>query len=179
MLDDYRLLIITMIVQYSLAAFIVASFMSDQIAAAKLVAGWIASAILLIYLRNTGWKSTESLPRNVPFSRFFRVVAVSLVLLVAVGVGSANWMMIEGIRPAIGVSTALLVCLSFLHLGLGEAPLRVGIGLLTFLTGFEITYSILEPSLAVIGLLACVHVGIALVAGYLMQIRDAESEQHS
>ena len=65
-----------------------------------------------------------------------------------------------------------LICLSFLHLGLCEEPLRVGVGLLTFLSGFEITYSILEPSLAVVGLLACVHVGIALVCGYLMLVHD-------
>ena len=55
----------------------------------------------------------------------------------------------------------------FLQFGFNERPFRVGIGLFSMLSGFEIAYAKIEPSLAVIALLAAIHIGIALVVGYL------------
>jgi hypothetical protein len=172
LIDDRRLLVFTLAVQYALAAFLISFTLNLQIAAAKLVAGMVSCVILLIYLRTVKRNVADEMPRTIPFNRLFRVFAVLLVLLVAIGVSAGNLINLEGIPPEVGTGTALLICLSFLHLGLCEEPLRVGVGLLTFLSGFEITYSILEPSLAVVGLLACVHVGIALVCGYLMLVHD-------
>jgi hypothetical protein len=60
------------------------------------------------------------------------------------------------------------MALGLLHLGISEEPIRVGIGILTIMAGFEISYSAVEPSLAVIALLALVHLGLSLVIGYLL-----------
>jgi hypothetical protein len=60
--------------------------------------------------------------------------------------------------------------LGLLQIGITEEPLRVGAGLLTLLSGFEIAYSSIEPSLAVVALLAAVHLGIALVVSYLLLV---------
>lgn len=177
LLDDRRLLVFTLAVQYALVALLISFTLNVQIAGAKLVAGMVSCMILLIYLRTVKRNTAEDLARTIPFNRIFRFLAVLLVLLVAIGVSTVNLVNIEGIPPEIGTGTALLICLSFLHLGLCEEPLRAGIGLLTFLSGFEITYSILEPSLAVVGLLACVHVGIALVCGYLMLIHEIDQSK--
>ncbi len=177
LLDDSRLLVFTLAVQYALAALLISFTLNVQIAGAKLVAGMVSCMILLIYLRTVIRKPAEDIKKTNPFNRIFRILAVLLVLLVAIGVSTVNLINIEGIPSGIGASTALLICLSFLHLGLYEEPLRVGIGLLTFLSGFEVTYSILEPSLTVIGLLACVHIGIALVCGYLMLIHNIDQSE--
>jgi hypothetical protein len=175
--DDRRLLVFTLAVQYALVAFLISYMLNVQIAAAKLVAGMVSCVIFLIYLRTVRTDPVEDILRTIPFNRLFRVLAVLLVLLVAIGVSTGNLVNLEGLPPEIGTGTALLICLSFLHLGLCEEPLRVGIGLLTFLSGFEITYSILEPSLAVVGLLASVHVGIALVCGYLTLVHDIDQSE--
>lgn len=172
LLDDRRLLVITLIVQYVFVALIISFTLNIQIAGSKWIAGVVSSIIFYQYLRNMDWKRQASESGTIKFNRFFRFVAVLLVLLVAIGVSSVKLVDIEGIAPEVGLGTALLVCLSFLHLGLCEEPMRVGIGLLTLLSGFEITYSLLEPSLAVVGLLACVHISIALVTGYLMMIQE-------
>ncbi|MFA9489706.1 MAG: hypothetical protein ACERK1_00570, partial [Anaerolineales bacterium] len=55
-----------------------------------------------------------------------------------------------------------------LILGLFDSAFRVGIGLLVMLAGFDIIYSSVEPSLAIVALLALVHLGIALVVSYLL-----------
>ncbi len=177
LLDNRRLLVFTLAVQYALVSWIITFTLNVQVAAAKLVAGMVSCAILFIYVRSVKGNTADDLSRTIPFNRIFRILAVLLVLLVGIGVSAVNLVNFEGIPSEVGLGTALLVCLSFLHLGLCDEPLRVGIGLLTFLAGFELTYTILEPSLAVVGLLACVHIGIALVCGYLLLIRDVDQTQ--
>ncbi len=61
----------------------------------------------------------------------------------------------------------LLAGLGLLRIGLGETPMQVGFGLLTFLSGFDLFYVALEPSLAVAGLLGAVSFLIALATAYL------------
>jgi hypothetical protein len=46
---------------------------------------------------------------------------------------------------------------------------------LTFFTGFELFYSALEQSLAMLALLAVANLAIALVISYLVQARHAIS----
>ena len=177
LLDDRRLLILTLAGQYVFVGMLMSSTLNMQIAGSKWLAGMAACSIFFIYIRNSDEKFDMGVSRTIPFNRFFRIIAVMLVTLVAIGLGSVNLVNLEGIAPEVGLGTALLVCLSFLHLGLCEEPMRVGIGLLTFLSGFEITYSLIEPSLAVVGLLACVHIGIALVMGYLLMIQGVDPSE--
>jgi len=61
----------------------------------------------------------------------------------------------------------LLAGLGLLLIGLSEAPMQVGLGLLTFLSGFDLFYVALEPSLAVAALLGAVSFLIALATAYL------------
>jgi len=61
----------------------------------------------------------------------------------------------------------LLASLGLLLIGLSEAPMQVGLGLLTFLSGFDLFYVALEPSLAVAGLLGAVSFLIALATAHL------------
>jgi hypothetical protein len=177
LIDDRRLLLLILAVQYTFVALLISSTLNMQIAGSKWLAGIAACAIFLIYIRNTDGKLDIGESRTIPFNRFFRIIAVLLVILVAIGLGTVNLINLEGIAPEVGLGTALMVCLSFLHLGLCEEPMRVGIGLLTLLSGFEITYSLIEPSLAVVGLLACVHIGIALVMGYLLMIQGIDPSE--
>jgi len=58
--------------------------------------------------------------------------------------------------------------LGLLHIGISEDPFRVGLGLLTALAGFEIIYAAVEPSLAILALMAAVSIGISIIVSYLM-----------
>jgi hypothetical protein len=64
--------------------------------------------------------------------------------------------------------------MGLLQLGFQEEPVKVGIGLLTIISGFEVAYTTIEPSLAVMALLATVHLGIAVVVSYLLLIGSGE-----
>jgi len=69
------------------------------------------------------------------------------------------------------VGALFLVASSLLNLGLGTNQLRIGIGLLTLVSGAELIYGFIEPSLALIALLAMVHLGIVLVFSYIISIQ--------
>jgi hypothetical protein len=69
--------------------------------------------------------------------------------------------------------------MGLLHLGITSHILRVVIGLMTVLSGFEILYSTVEGSILVAALLAVINLGLALVGGYLLIASNAPGEAGS
>ncbi len=69
----------------------------------------------------------------------------------------------------------LLIGFGILQLGLTSHPLRVIIGLLTALSGFEVIYAAIESSNLVTGLLAGVNLGLALAGAYMLVAPSMES----
>jgi hypothetical protein len=55
-----------------------------------------------------------------------------------------------------------------LQLGITSQILRITLGLMTVLAGFELLYATVEGSALVAGLLAVINLGLALVGCYLM-----------
>jgi hypothetical protein len=70
----------------------------------------------------------------------------------------------------------ILIGMGLLHLGLTAQPLRISIGLLTTLAGFEIIYASVETSILVAGLLAGVNIGLGLVGAYMITASEMEQE---
>jgi hypothetical protein len=141
---------------------------SIQVAAAKLVAGLLACAIMVIARPSLPQRERSFGKGAVPSSLAFRAIAFCIVLLVAIGLSSQNWVSIPSQATSSRYVVSLLMSVGLLQLGLSDHPLRVGVGLLTLISGFEIIYSSLEPSLAVAALMAAVHLGIAVVVSYLL-----------
>jgi hypothetical protein len=69
------------------------------------------------------------------------------------------------------------MALGLLKLGLSEEPLNAGVGLFLLLGGFQLFYFGIEPSLAIVGLLAAVELGVALVVSYLAVLWYAPEEE--
>jgi hypothetical protein len=69
-----------------------------------------------------------------------------------------------------------LIGLGLLGLGLTTEPLKAGMGLFTFLTGFGLFYSALEQSAAMVAMLTMVSLTLALAIGYLTQARHIVTE---
>jgi hypothetical protein len=97
----------------------------------------------------------------------FRLLLASLVWIV---VALAAPVLVDTLNVSLPVAqgTLLLVGMGLLHLGITTRPLRVLLGLLTALAGFELIYAAIETSVLVAGLLAVVTLGLALVGAYLL-----------
>ena len=110
-------------------------------------------------------------------TRSFAAARVGLVLLLAFSMvpSTANWLTGVGVNPIRG--SLILIGMGLLHLGITSHVLRVVIGLMTVLSGFEILYSAVEGSVLVAGLLAVINLGLALVGAYLLLAQNAPQEE--
>lgn len=182
---DWRLSIAVLALQYMGVFVLVALSWPVQMAITKLVAGWMAGAVLgmaLVSIPTVGSEmdsgSREGISFAIEFSgRLFRFLAALMVGLAMFSVVSkvSEWLPGVGKEQALG--GMILMGIGLMQLGMTAKTLQVLIGLLTVLSGFEILYAALEISVLVTGLLAVVNLGLALVGAYLLvapSIEEAE-----
>jgi len=164
---DWRLLLAAIGVQYIGVFLLTALSWSIDIAVVKLVTGWMAAAILGMALINIppGLRIEDEIPRS---GVTFRIFAAALVGLVAFTWGGKLVTFIPEIAPAQAYGGFILILMGLLHLGLSVRPLRVILGLVTVLAGFEVFYAALEPAVLVTGLLAAVNLSLAMIGAYLI-----------
>jgi hypothetical protein len=173
---DWRLSVAALAVQYISVFALAAISWTLELAVVKLVAGWMAGAVLGMAL--IGSPEEGRLQSRLGWSTIlFRVLAAMLVGLVAVSLAPrlVEWVPALAIEQAYGGS--LLIGLGLLHLGLTAQPLRVALGLLTVLGGFEVIYASVESSALVTGLLAGVVLGLALVGAFLLTVPAIEETE--
>ena len=179
---DWRWSIAALAIQYIATFVLVSTAWPLEMAIAKMVAGWMAGAILGIAAASAPetWKSPEASPAGrqpAPSGRLFRLLAAGTVFIIiaSMATNAADW--VPGIQPVALWGSLILVGMGLLHLGLTTQPLRVALGLLTVLAGFEILYAAVEKSTLVAGLLASVNLGIALASAYLLAAPGMEETE--
>ncbi len=164
---DWRYCIGALAVQYIGVFVLVFASWPLEMAVAKMVAGWMAGAILGIAMTSVPdtWLESE---KSIKFGSLFRILAASILVLTisSLVLHSESWLSM--ISVPIRWGSFILIGFGLLQLSLTSHPLRVIIGLLTFLSGFEIIYAAVETSTLVTGLLAGVNLGLALVGAYLL-----------
>lgn len=152
-------------IQYAAVAWLTGLSLPLQVAAVKLVAGMIACGILAVSESKQERPLSQAVGRE--FGTTFRLFASGLGLVAAFGLGQRNWFEVPDISEEAILGSTVLLTMGLLQLGLSGSPFRVCLGLMTLLSGFEVVYSLIEPSLAVLALIASIHIGLALVASYL------------
>jgi hypothetical protein len=167
-LDDRRLLLALLGVEYLAAGWFAALHMPPLVLGAKLAAGLLACAILGLTHARMGWRIEPAGGRAIPTGRAFRTIAVLLVVIAVFGAVTGRPSSGPSLAPIATLGGAWILGLGLLQLGLNVDPFRVGLGLLSLLAGFDGLYSALEPSLLVAALLAAVHLGLAITVSYLM-----------
>lgn len=176
---DWRWSIILLAVQYVGVFILTLQHWPLGMASVKLVAGWMSAAIL--GMTRSSFPSLEIEEQGFwPRGRLFRLFAAGIVLLIVwATTPSVNTIMADAGYAVTGGSL-LLIGMGLFHLGITSYILRVVIGLMTVLSGFEILYSAVEGSILVAALLATINLGLALVGAYLLiaqnNAQEAESE---
>jgi hypothetical protein len=135
-----------------------------DLAAGKLVIGWMAGAIL-------GVSRIDLITPEVrrwPTERLYFIFVASMVFITVATLAPSLIDWVPGIDIYQAWGGLLLIGMGMIHMGFASRGLRVIISLLTFLSGFEILYAVVESSTLVAGLLAFVNIGIAIAGAYLM-----------
>jgi hypothetical protein len=172
--SDWRYCIGALAMQYVGVFMMVYTSWPLEMAIAKMVAGWMAGAILGIAMTNVPdtWRDSE---KSIKFGPIFRILAALMLALTITSlvIHTATWLSMISIPILWG--SFILISFGLLQLSLTSHPLRVIIGLLTSLSGFEIIYAAIETSTLVTGLLAGVNLGLALVGAYILIAPTMES----
>lgn len=170
---DWRWSLGFLAAQYLAVFWLVAQHWPIGMAAVKLVTGWMTIAALGI--TRLGLPIEEEGPEQYwPQGRAFRLFAAGMVVLLA----AAATARLERVMPGLGMpviaGSLLLIGMGLLHLGITTRILRVVLGLLTVLAGFETLYAAVEGSILVAALLAVVNLGLGLVGSYLLNASATE-----
>lgn len=146
------------------------------LASVKLVTGWMASATLGV--TRLSMSEHEAIRESAwPQGRLFRLFAAAIVVILVIAVTPQIETMIPGISRPVIAGSLLLAGMGLLHLGITAEILRIILGLLTVMAGFEILYATVETSILLAGLLAIVNLGLALAGAYLMTSTPPEDAE--
>ncbi len=172
---DWRWTIILLAVQYLGIFILTLQHWPVGMASVKLVAGWMSAAIL--GMTRSGLPSQDIDEQDLwPRGRLFRLFAAGMVvLIVAVATRGVDTIMADA-GYAVSGGSLLLIGMGLLHLGITSYILRVVIGLMTVLSGFEVLYSAVEGSILVAALLAVINLGLALVGAYLLVAENTQPD---
>ncbi|MCL5428595.1 MAG: hypothetical protein M1347_02170 [Chloroflexi bacterium] len=165
--QDWRWVLAALGLQYFFAFLLILPSWPLELAAVKLVSGWMSGAVLGLTRLNI-IKAPSDAEQRLPTSPAFQVLSAALVILVVIGAapGLADWTRQLNLNQAWG--GLLLMGIGLLQVGLRGSSFRNIIGLLSLLCGFEILYAAVEASLLVAALLGILNLGIAFVGSYLL-----------
>lgn len=167
-LDNRRWMLLSLLGIYSSAMGLMSGILPVRISGVQMLSGALVCMILLLSQIRTQWESRYSGQYSVPSGWVFRLSAAMLVIASMWGIWRSGFDIFPGIDPAVELGGLILLGLGLLNAGISDDAYRVGVGLLTMIAGFEVGFTALEPSLAVVALLAAVDVGIGLLVAYLM-----------
>jgi len=186
-IKDWRASLLAMIFQYVIVGLLLMSEIRMELALIKTLVGALICVILYMTARHVEWGrppqpppagEEEEEPAEPPVSQWllptelpFRFLAALLVMVAAYG--GASTQPLPDVGEAISLAAYTLAALGLLAMGLTDEPLKAGLGLLTFVSAFELFYTVLEPSLIVVGFLGLSNFLIALAIAYLTVARAA------
>jgi len=162
--QHWRWSILSLALQYLAMFLLITQVWPIGLAAVKLITGWMAGAVLSASQPAAGLAEESS---NSVYGRVFRILAGAIVWLVVFSIQPVVAQVIP-LQPNFLIGGLGLIGMGLLQLGVTTRPLRVILGLLTLLSGFEILYAAVEGSILVTGLLVVVNLGLALAGAYLL-----------
>jgi hypothetical protein len=177
LVPDWRASLLVLLGQYLLAGLVLSRLVLPEVALIKVLIGALICPMLYLAARQAG---RRQLPTAVQSSVFpgglaFRLLAVTLVALLSVALSRSYPLPV--IPRDVGLGSYWLILNGAVILMLTEEPLKAGQGLLTAIIGFELLYSLLERSLALVWLWAVVNLLLTLAIAYLVVVRNTDSTE--
>ena len=178
--EDRRVLVFALATQYLFVGLLFTHVLAPQIAGIKMTAGLVVWLIVFFSAQQAGWRpDAERLGGAgvwvIGASARFRVFAVILAALIGWNLAAPGTLPFPVASEHVTFAALQLSCQGLLLLGLTDRPLKTGLGILTFLNGFGLLYSGVEPALVVVGMLAVVDVAVALAISYLAVVQAGAS----
>ena len=192
---DWRLALLALIVQYLVAGLLFTDLLDPRLSIVKVLEGMFVCLILYMTARQIDYGRGEDNitaggveflgrgSKRYPIGRWsisrdfaLRTIMTVLAILLIFSVTRLSTIRLPGIPdelPHINTAVVILMGLGLVGLAASRHPLPAGMGLFTFLTGFELYYAALDQSIAMLVALAALNFAVALAIAYLAQVRRA------
>ena len=177
MITDWRYGILILAIQYIGVFLLTLIQLPLTMAVVKLVAGWMAGAVLgmaMVSIPDLRQEMEGESGKRLVASRPFYLIAAMLVAMVVISLADFALAWFPDIQPEQALGGLFLIGMGLFKLGFTVQPLQATLGLLTALSGFEIIYATIETSALVVGLLAGITLGLALAGAYLLMAPHME-----
>jgi hypothetical protein len=186
--SDWRVSLAALLIEYVCVGLLLTRTLQAEVVLVKLTVGALVVAILLLSARHIRRDTAEGAepigPHFLgwhlgwlegPLGFPLRLLALVLVVLALVRLFSDYGLTIVPLDVAL--VAAWLAATGMLGLVLGSDPVRGAMAVLTVLAGFDLVYSMLERSLAVVGFLSAFYLAAALALAYLITVHGLAAEQ--
>jgi hypothetical protein len=185
-LVNWRLLIVALALQYVLVGLMLTRVVPIELAAVKALVGIMICPVLFITARRVQWgrPEKETDEDGVVAQRLqhhwwqilsagwpVRVIVAVLALAISTSLAARSPLSIVtdvSLSRDLTTGAFSVMLLGLINAALAENPLKVGIGLLSILAGFELFYTAVEPTLTIVGLLGLTNLFLALAIAYLI-----------
>lgn len=165
---DWRISLGAMALQYIAAFWLVTRHLPFVMGSAKLITGWMVVAALGMTRLGLSTLDDDKEESSLLHGSWFRLILMCIVALVTIGATTRIEAAIPGLGLQVIAGSLLLIGAGVVHMGVSSDLLRVILGLITMLTGFEILYAAVESSILVAGFLSVISLGLGLVGSYLL-----------
>lgn len=165
---DWRVSLGALALQYLASFWLTTRHLPLAMGSVKLIAGWMAIAVLgmtRLSLTQPGSTIEDSF---YPRGASFRLILMGVVAFAAAGGTPQINNAIPGMGLPVIAGGLILIGAGIAQLGVTGDLLRVTIGLLTMLSGFEIFYAAMETAILVTGLLSAITLGLGALGAYLL-----------
>ncbi|MDO9085449.1 MAG: hypothetical protein Q7U53_04485 [Anaerolineaceae bacterium] len=166
---NWRWNILALAFQYVAVFWMVLQVWTLGLAVVKLIAGWMAGAILGSAVSDERINPEND---NKLEQRFKIIISIIIwIIIFSVSQGIKLWLPIP---DSIIIGGLILISIGILQVGMSVRPIRIIFGLLTAFSGFEVLYAGVEKSVLVAGFLVLITLGIALIGVLFIQQQEGE-----
>lgn len=165
---DWRANLGALAAQYLAVFWLVTRHLPFAMGSAKLITGWMVVAILGMTRLNLPRQPEAEGDTFYPRGAAFRLVLIGIAALAALGSAPRIEAAIPGMGLPVITGGLLLIGAGAGHLSVTSDLMRITMGLLTLLSGFEIIYAAVESAILVTGLLSVINLGMGMLGAYLL-----------
>jgi len=182
---NWRLALPVMVLQYVLVGILLARLLDPTAALFKPLAGFVVLFVLSLAAQRADdvraergeSVASERLAQpnwqRLPAQLLLRAITTCLVITAAFG--AAARFPLPGVARELGLGAYMLAGCGLLLMATAHESLNVGLGILMLISGFELAYTPLEPSVGLSVLLALTTLLIGLAIAYLT-LADADAD---
>lgn len=188
---DWRWSLLALLIQYLVVGLLFVDLMAPHLAFMKVIVGTFICLILYITARQVNWgrlpedvTDEEAVihgearllrfgPYMLPTDTPFRIFLALTVTLTVWALTQRTTFQLPFVPGHVNLAVFALVAMGLVTLSMTSEPLKAGIGILTFITGFELFFSSVEQSLGGLALFASISLILVLAIAYLTQARHS------